>query len=231
MKTVFNKTCYDTLEEILHPNHTALVVVDLQNDFCHPDGHFARHGKDISQIIETLPTIIDLVTQAQQLGIFVVWIQQTTLPNGLSDSPAWLYFKTRDGKSPDYTLPGSWGQQFVEGLAPRPGEPIAQKHRSSAFVHTNLDKILRVNGIETVAVCGVVTQGCVESTVRDASFYDYYTVLVEDCVATTSRQLHEASLTVMKSRYDALTAKALLNLWKESKASLAEGMGARVNVA
>jgi nicotinamidase-related amidase len=91
---------------------------------------------------------------------------------------------------------------------------VVKKHRSSAFVHTNLDKILRVNGIETVIVCGVVTQGCVESTVRDASFYDYYVVLVEDCVATTSHQLHEASLLVMKSRYDVVAAEALISFWQ-----------------
>jgi nicotinamidase-related amidase len=214
MKTVFNKTCYDSISEIVQPGHTALVVVDVQNDFCHPEGHFARHGKDISQILETLPAIINLVAEVQRLGILVVWIQQTTLAGGLSDSPAWLYFKTRDGKSPDYTLDGSWGQQFVEGLTPRPSEPLVKKHRSSAFVRTNLDKILRVNGIETVIVCGVVTQGCVESTVRDASFYDYYVVLVEDCVATTSHQLHEASLLVMKSRYDVVAAEALISFWQ-----------------
>lgn len=215
MKVVSNKTCYDSIPEIIHPGHTALLVVDVQNDFCHPEGHFARHGKDITMIREMLPVVIDFVADAQALGIFIVWIQQTTLPDGLSDSPAWLYFKTRDGKSPDYTLDGSWGQQFVKGLSPRLGEPVVQKHRSSAFVYTELDQILRVNGVETVVVCGVVTQGCVESTVRDASFCDYYTVLVGDCVASTSRQLHEASLLVMKSRYDVLTANEFIVLWQK----------------
>jgi ureidoacrylate peracid hydrolase len=214
VKVVSGKTCYDSISEIVHPDHTAMLVVDAQNDFCHPDGHFARHGKDITLIQNMLPALVDLVVQAQALGVLVVWIQQTTLPYGRSDSPAWLYFKTRDGKSPEYTLDGSWGQQFVEGLMPGAGEPIVKKHRSSAFIHTELDRILRVNGIETVVVGGVVTQGCVESTLRDASFYDYYTVLVEDCVATTSQPLHEASMLVMKSRHDALTARELTGLWK-----------------
>src|SRR3954471_12470364 len=108
MKIINGVSVRDTLEELVDPATTALVVVDVQNDFCHPDGHFARYKKDLSATQDVLPTLVSFVNRAQDLGIRVVFIRQQTLPDGKSDSPAWLRFKCRDGKSPDYTLKGSW---------------------------------------------------------------------------------------------------------------------------
>jgi nicotinamidase-related amidase len=89
-----------------------------------------------------------------------------------------------------------------------------QKFRFSAFTKTPLDLLLQASDIKTVIIAGVVTQGCVEATTRDASYHDYFTVVIEDCVASTSRDLHEASLKYMASRYDILTSVELLSLWK-----------------
>src|SRR5690606_17697960 len=127
----------DTLEELLNPAHTALVVVDVQNDFCHADGHFAKH-KNIEAITAMVPKWVSFVNAAQDSGIFTVFIQQLTLPHGRSDSPAWLRFKCRDGKNPEYTLLGSWGAELVEGLSPRAGDAVVQKFRPDAFVRTPL---------------------------------------------------------------------------------------------
>ena len=214
MKKIGDTWVLDDLAELIEPAHTALVVVDVQNDFCHVDGHFARHGKDLSMIGQTVPTICQFVAEAKALGIRTVFIRQGTLADGASDSPAWLRFKCRDGKSPDYTKVGSWGWQFVDGLPVEPGDLVVDKFRSDAFVHTNLDQLLRANGVETVVVVGVVTEGCVESTVRGASYHDYYTVVVRDAVASPTAELHAGSIRLFEARYPLHTTAEILAVWR-----------------
>lgn len=204
---------FSSNDEMLDPVHTALVVVDLQNDFAHPDGSFAKDGKNVSDITAMTPNLVQLVEDARSAGVMVVWIMQTTLPFGLSDSAAWRDFKSRDGKNPEYTLDGSWGQQLMNPLAANPGEPVVKKYRSSAFVGTDLNLILRAAGIETLVICGCVTEGCVESTVRSSTFHDFYTFVVEDCVASATIANHKASMTVMKSRYKVFSRAWFANTW------------------
>ena len=215
MKTVMGLTCYSTLEEILAPAHTALLVVDAQNDFISSRGHFARNGKDVTAMGATVPRLRGLLDGARACGVFVVFVQQTTLPGLLSDSPAWLYFKTRDGKTPDYTLDGSWGQEIVSELRPLPAEPVIKKFRPSAFLGTALDSILRHRRIDTVVIGGVVTQGCVMATALETSFRDYYTVIAEDCVQSPSQEQHENALRFLRSRYDVLPSEQILACWRK----------------
>lgn len=210
MREMFGKVLYETLEEIAAPKHTAVLIVDPQNDFCAPGGLFHRYGYNIEPIQEMLPRLITFVEDARRLGYFIVWIQQTTLPDGMSDSPAWLAFKTRNGKSPEYTLPGTWGQQFVDGLVPQPGEPVVGKFRSSAFVNTQLDTVLRARGIESVIMTGVISHGCVESTARHASFLDYHVVYLEDCVASSNRELYENGIKLMRFYFNVVTSDDLV---------------------
>lgn len=214
MREIWGKKFFTSIEEIIAPQHSALLIIDVQNDFCAEGGYFHSLGKDTSMIRDMIPTLIKLVDETRSLGIRIIWIQQTTLPGGCSDSPAWLYCKTRDGKRPDYVTKGTWGHEFVDGLQPLNGETVMQKFRFSAFTKTPLDLLLQASDIKTVIIAGVVTQGCVEATTRDASYHDYFTVVIEDCVASTSRDLHEASLKYMASRYDILTSVELLTLWK-----------------
>src|SRR5690348_8461269 len=143
MKTVNGLQVYDEIHEIAAPQHTALIVVDVQNDCVRPDGWFARNGKDVSNIQPVLPRIIELVQAAREAGVLVIFIEQTTLPENGSDSPAWLHFKTRDGRTrTDYTLDGSWGQQTIDDLKVGPDDIRVRKFRPSAFHGTSLDKIL-----------------------------------------------------------------------------------------
>ena len=106
-------------------------------------------------------------------------------------------------------------------LARRGDEPIVKKHRSSGFVGTNLDLILRSNRIETTVVIGVMTEGCVESTARDAAFYDYYVVLTPDCMASDVLAWHEASLTTMSGRHDVVPGREIRQLWEAAPAPVA----------
>jgi len=213
MKTINGVTVLDTLEELVNPTHTALIVVDVQNDFCHSDGHFAKHGKDIRATQATLEPTVAFVNQAQKLGIKVFFLQQLTLPNGASDSPAWLRFKCRDGKSSEYTLKGSWGADLIDGLELGPKDVIIQKFRPDGYVGTSLNLLLKANGIQTTVILGTTTEGCVESTVRGASYHDYYVVVVKDLVSSPNSVQHEGSMRLFQTRYVMATAEALLGIW------------------
>jgi nicotinamidase-related amidase len=95
---------------------------------------------------------------------------------------------------------GTWGWEFAAGFGPLPGELVIRKHRPSAFVATDLEQLLRVAGVETVLVAGCVTEGCVQSTAVDALFRDFYTVVIEDCVATFQESLHNDGISYLKRR-------------------------------
>jgi nicotinamidase-related amidase len=198
------------LGELVAPAHTALLVVDVQNDMCREDGWMARHGRDVGRIGQMLPRLTTLLTDGREAGVKIVFVQQTTLPANASDSPAWLYFKTRDGRTEtDYTLDGTWGEALVDELGARPEEVRVKKHRPSAFHGTNLELVLAAAGIRSVVVCGVITQGCVLATVLDASFHDYYVVLAEDCVQSFDQAQHENALGFLRSRYDVETTDTI----------------------
>lgn len=210
MKTILNRQVLDTLPELVDPRWTALVVIDIQNDFCMPKGHFARYGKDVARMQPAVDRMVSFVAQAQELGMRSVFLRQASLPDGRMDSPAWLRFKTRDGKAPDYTIPGTWGWEFVDGLKVRDGDWVVEKFRPDGFIGTNLDHVLRTQGIQSVVLLGTTTEGCVESTVRAASYHDYYTVVVSDCVASPNAELHEGSLRFFRARYPTHTADEVL---------------------
>jgi nicotinamidase-related amidase len=90
---------------------------------------------------------------------------------------------------------------------------VIDKFRSSAFFQTPLDLILRANGRKTTLVCGAVTEGCIESTVRDAAHYDYLPVVLSDAIASTEAALHAAAMTVMRARYDCITCSDVIAAW------------------
>uniref|UniRef100_UPI003B51BBF0 cysteine hydrolase family protein n=1 Tax=Roseovarius indicus TaxID=540747 RepID=UPI003B51BBF0 len=211
MRNVNDTLVYDSLEELVDSSHTAVIAVDIQNDFCHPEGHFAKAGKDISSVEAALPGMVDFVNKARHAGLRTVFLRQATLPNGASDSPAWLRFKTRDGKSPEYTLQGSWGWQLVDGLEPGPRDWVIDKFRPDGFIGTPLDLVLRAAGIETVILLGTTTEGCLESTVRAASYHDYYVVIVEEGTASPNALNHEGSMNFFRARYPVHSGDEILN--------------------
>lgn len=213
MREVGGIRFFSDLSEVVAQEHTALLVVDMQNDFVASDGHFARHGRDVSRVQAVIPTIRELLAVAKRAGVLTIYTRQLTLPDLASDTPAWVYFKTRDGKTPDYTLQGTWGAEFVDELTPEPGVPVIEKFRPSAFHRTDLDATLRARGIQSVVVAGCLTQGCVQATVTDASYHDYYAVVVKDAVQSTSATLHDNALAFLGSRYDLVSAGELAGLW------------------
>lgn len=185
------------LEALVDPAHTAFLIVDLQNDFCHSDGLMGRRGEGLAHNRSILPAVRETLGAARRAGVMVVHIQAQYGPT--SGTSSWLFGREQSSVALDICLPGSWGAEQVEELAPLPGEAVVVKHRYSAFLDTALDSLLRSNGIRSVVIVGTATQACVESTVRDAKMRDYYVVVPSDCVAARDRmrQMHDASLEVM----------------------------------
>lgn len=229
MITIENKVVYTTLAELVNRKHTALLVVDMQNDFCKAGWAFDRLGIDISMYPSMLPRLIRLLAGARDIGVPVIYIQMTVLPGHISESPAQIRFNMRlhlasHGTTQPllYTIESTPGQEIIAELAPETGDLVVRKYRSSGFWGTNLDMLLRSNDIESVIVTGCTTEGCVESTARDALFNDYYVVLPEDCVASDDPRQHEASLFLMRHRFDVVLSDDILSTWKECQATVRE---------
>lgn len=179
---------YDTFESTVDPKHTALLVTDVQNDFCQDEPRKAM-----------IPSIAQLLAAARTAGVFVVYIQNTVLPNGLSDSASDLARRRKLGINTEVTIDGTWGHRFVDEIAPQPGDPIIRKHRLAAFIGTTLDTVLRSNAIETVVVVGTATHGCVINTAYAAVAHNYYVVAVEDAVGSWRKDLHDGALFLMRN--------------------------------
>jgi nicotinamidase-related amidase len=220
MIEIEGKQVFTELEELVDPAHTALVVVDMQRDFCVPGWAFDQLGVDISMYPPLIPRLARLIEGARAAHVPVIYIQMTVLPNRASESPAQIRFNLRlhfashgDVEPLRYTADGSEGQGIIDELAPADGDLIVKKYRSSGFWGTNLDLLLRSNGIQSVVMTGCTTEGCVESTARDALFNDYYVVIAEDCVASDDRAQHDASLFLMRHRFDIASSTEILGLW------------------
>jgi nicotinamidase-related amidase len=182
-----------------------LVIVDLQNDFLSPEGAYAR-GNTVSPEALLLPGRVAPVAQAvkQHQGLvtaslFTLWPDTQGQP---MISPHLL--ERRPFLRADDFAPGSWGQANVDAIAPWVDVAVC-KVAYSAFFNTQLDWLLRRAGINTVVVCGIVTNGGVASTVRDAHMRDYRTIVLSDGCATFSQTAHQAALTDMASVADVMT--------------------------
>jgi len=181
----------------LNPTRTALVIVDLQNDFLAADGAYARGGA-VSAAAGLLPDRVAPVAQALKgKGGLVAASQFTLWPDAQGEpmvSPHLLALRPflRRG---DFA-PGSRGQANVDTIAPWVDVAVC-KVAYSAFFNTQLDWVLRHAGIDTVAVCGIVTNGGVASTVRDAHMREYHTIVLGDGCAAFKPEVHQAALTDM----------------------------------
>jgi nicotinamidase-related amidase len=220
MIEIEGKQVFTELDELVDPDHTALVVVDMQRDFCVPGWAFDRLGVDLAMYPPMIPRLARLIEAARAASVPVIYVQMTVLPGRASESPAQIRFNLRlhlashgEGEPLLYTLEGSEGQAIIDELAPKPGDLVVKKYRSSGFWGTNLDLLLGSNGIKLVVMTGATTEGCVDSTARDALFNDYYVVIVEDCVASDDREQHDASLLVMRHRFDIATAEEIAAVW------------------
>lgn len=187
------------LTEKVNPRHTALVVIDMQNDFIADDGLIAREGRDVSAAKEMAKRLPELVKTARAAGVFVVFVRNVySSDQNFYLSDVWLEQAARKRAGGYTRIPvcaaGSRGGDFYGQVRPEPHDPVVTKHRYSAFYNTDLDTILRANGIRTVVLTGVVTNVCVETSAREAFVRDYYVVVVSDGTAAYDQADHDMTL-------------------------------------
>lgn len=177
-------------------NATALIVVDMQNDFCHPEGWFAQKGTDIAPVTAVIPQINALVGVVRAAALPVIWLNWGVRPDRANLPPMFAEKAARHA-SPTYADPApsgrgrilvrdEWGAATIDGMSVDDSDLIVHKHRLSGFRDNELDSILRLRGITTVMFAGINIDRCVFSTLQDASFLGYDCMLIDDCCATVS---------------------------------------------
>lgn len=205
-------------DERVDPATTALVIIDVQNDFCDLAGRGGVDREDMSMMPPMLESLKALIQAARAKGVFTVFVRASyddvVRGPALNDQQ-----RQRRGFDGGICLEGTWGIEFVPGTGPAglPSEAVVTKHRYSVFGGTEIDLILRSNGIKTVIIAGTVTEGCVESSARDAHFRDYRVVTVEDCCASYSPQRHRASLGNLGRYFGVVsTSSAIIDAWSRA---------------
>eukprot|EP01041_Mallomonas_annulata_P012472 gene12472-26233_t len=181
--------------DTLSPNKTALILIEYQNEFTSEGGKLHGAVKPVMDATNMLANSVILLNEARSKGIKIVHVPITFTDDyrELSVDSYGILGNVRAGKC----FPSSgWGGEIVECMAPAPGEIIIQGKRGlCGFASTNLDFILRQNGIETIALGGFLTNCCVESTMRTAYEKGYKVITITDCTATTSIQAQDAAVT------------------------------------
>lgn len=194
------------------PATTRVLVVDVQNDFLADEGWFARHGEDLGWMRHAVDNTIDFVSIARAAGVRPIFIQAIYDEKWLSKPM--LERHELVGLGIQHCQSGTWGADFYK-IAPEPGDDLVVKHRYSAFVGTDLDPLLRAQGIENLIVTGVTTNVCVESTARHAYTLDYHIVVVSDCTASYSEPPHLATLDNIRRAFGRVaTADEIVSVWR-----------------
>ena len=221
MKSIASRPVPSELSEIVFPSRTALVLVDLQHDYVSKGGSIDRQGGDgrmVALFQAASPNLQSLITAARTAGVLVIYIQQTQLPGLHNESPAWmhaLYLNRKLSPDIDRCRQGTWGWQITDEFAPQTGDITVQKWRSTAFVGTNLDVILRANNIQSLVVAGVATDGCVFATALHAFFNDYFVVIPEDCTASGDPEGAKAALRYLSGWVNVVASgKDVIAQWK-----------------
>lgn len=208
-----------TLEERLNPLHTALLIIDMQNDFCVDGFATSQAGRPLDAAKSIIPRLKKLLATAREAGVLVCHIGFETLPNNLSDSGPWLSQRRRSTYAGDkIAIAGSKGADFIAALAPGNDELTIVKRRYSGFKGTDLDLLLRAHNILTVVPTGVSTNVCIESTLRDAFEYNFYVCIPEDGCASWNMDLHKATMETVNARFGLVTkVDEIINIWRNGR--------------
>ena len=208
-------------------SNTAIIVVDMQNDFGTKGGMFDRAGINISMIQQAIPPTKKVLAAARQAGMKIIYLKMGYQPDlsdlGADESPNRVRhlnimhvgdsMNAPDGTKSRILIRDTWNTDIVSELRPHPGDQVLYKTRFSGFYQTDLDTILKKHNIKNLIITGCTTSICVESTVRDAMFRDYAAVVLEDCTAepigySLPRSNHEASLLSIQALFGWVSSSA-----------------------
>lgn len=196
----------------VRPEHTALLIVDMQNDFCSPGGFIDRSTAfDASSTDGIVGNIQRLREAAAAQGVLTIHITSRFDEPSLN-APARERL-VRKGMEP-YCVPGTWGAQIIDALAPAPDERTMVKSTYDGFYGTDLDAMLAESGIATVVVTGLATDNCVAATAKGAFYRGYYVALPADACTSGTPQQQSAALTIADHAFaEICDADTVCSLW------------------
>lgn len=195
----------------LDPKLAALVVIDVQNDFCSPNGVAAKSGHDVSGAVEMAPRLGALLVGARSVGVPIVLVRTEHSDETTTDP--WRFRSGEREKTPN-CVPGSWGAEFYE-IQPQDGDHVVTKYRYSAFNSPEFVRAISKLGRPSLLFCGVATNVCVETTLRDATCADYYSTLIEDCSSGYSKELHLSTVKNVRNNFGLVsTSEEILKRWR-----------------
>ena len=211
-----------SLKERCDPKYAALIVVDVQNDFVSPEGSAGKRGEDVTSALAMVPNLIRLIDEGRRAGLTIVYIRTTH--SEWTDTPSWIY-RSSQKSGLNTCREGTWGAELYEGISPLLSERVVIKHRYSAFINTDLNTVLKARGIQSVLVCGVATNVCVETTARDAYMYDYYVTMIDDCSAAYEPKLHMGTLENMRRHFGLVaSSNEIIETWTGLEKKKAAGL-------
>jgi len=188
-----------TVEEQIAPAITALLVIDMQNDYVADEGKVGKLGLDVNRIQAAIPAMNTLIAEARKAGVMVIWIRTThsfkdALPNYVASNVARI--KDRLFQESDFLVQeGTPGAEYFPGMTSRRIEEIEViKNAYGAFTNTALDTYLKARGIQTILSIGTLTNVCVQSTAMQGWFLGYYSLIPGDAVSSNDQTLHDATL-------------------------------------
>ena len=185
---------------------TALVIIDMQRDFLEPGGFGAALGNDVTRLQAAVEPCRAVLAAARKVGLLVIHTREGHRPD-LSDAPP-LKVERGDpalrigaqGPMGRILVRGEPGHDIIPELYPVAGEPVIDKPGKGAFCQTDLELMLRNRGIETLLVCGVTTEVCVNTTVREANDRGFRCIVLSDCCASYFPEFHQAGLAMIKAQ-------------------------------
>jgi biuret amidohydrolase len=190
----------------LMPNNTALIVIDMQLDFCGVGGLSSVSGTDLKMMREPIEPIRCVLAAARAFGMKVIYTREGHRPDG-ADLTAVKRFRSRLGgagvgdPSPlgRILIRGEPGHSIIPELAPQAGDPIIDKVGSGCFYDTEMDHLLRNAGIGNLIFVGVTTECCVHTSIREASDRGFDNLLITDCTAAVTRELKQAAIEMIRN--------------------------------